>query len=173
MTPGVFLKGFATTGSADPLVVTLESGPTTDTHFPSSLGTNLESINLPANMFLNCGPELNATGEQGKTPWELPHWVWLPFSTTRTLIAGNQYSLRIRATGAASVVFGSGGRADNHDFLPEGRTLTWAQWAAQRKVSREAFEDCRDGPEYSSNGGSTWQGTGGLLPLGVWFKRIP
>lgn len=169
VTPGIFLHGCRTNAATDDLIMTLEDGPTTDNHFPASNGTPFETINVPSNMFLNVGTSLNNVGPG--TPWELPHWVYVPWSTPRTLALGSQYTLRIRGTGSASVDFQSSSRADNIGHSVRGRTLTWAQWEAQREVSREAFEDCRDGPEYSSNSGSTWTGTLGFLPTGIWFKR--
>lgn len=172
---GVFIRSSRNGSGAGDVRVRLESGPTTDDHFPNENGTLIEEVPVDPNLFLNTGTfETNVQVFSGSPSGllELVHWVWVPFTSVRTLTLGDQYSLRILCTGTSELILWSSGRNDQQaSFSPDGRNLTWAQFMAQRRLSWSAWEDCRDGVEWSQNGGSTWNATSARNPP-VLFKCV-
>ena len=155
---GVFVLGWVS-NTAGSLNVVLEQGPQNDDHTPNNAAaTVLETVSVPANMFLNAG-SANAQFNQNNSglddgPLDLIHYVWVPFNVNRTLTLGQTYNLRLAPNGCNFYIFGSN-RSDQQ-FAPSGRTTaTWSQWATARRVSWTEFEDSR-GPQVSTNSGAAW-----------------
>jgi hypothetical protein len=172
---GVFVLATAVAGTGG-LRVILESGPTTETHFPSSVGTAMTTVDIDDSWFLpvpNTGfLKLDEPGTDAQSPIYSPHFVWAPFTSNQTLTLGNQYSIRLLGTGTAQMIMQGVVRADHVPHSPSGRTLSWAQWEAQREVSGEALDDCRDGAEFSTNAGQTWAATSGTIVYPIALKCV-
>ena len=160
---GVFIKGTRWPDGAGNILVRLESGPDSEDHAPALNGT--EMIEVPVNvnnwLLLTSGNEQHSR-QHSQTgalqAIDIPHWVWVPFGSNQTLTRRNQYTLRLRATASASLRVQMSGRGDGTPNIgPDGRKVaTWAEWESNREVSWNAWEDSRDGCEYSTDSGANW-----------------
>jgi hypothetical protein len=153
---GIFVLFGRISSNAGNLVVTLESGPTTDAHHPDSNGTQILQATAAHTLFLQTGGGFDSHTGLG-VPVEFPHWVWIPFGQNVTFTNGSQYTVRFSASGSASFITAGAGSWLAHFGETEGRDVaTWATWQANRKRPRSMWDDCRDGMENTSNSGSTW-----------------
>lgn len=159
----IFIHGGRNGTGAGNLVVTIEQGPTTDDHAPDLNGAQIRQVLVDSSLFLNINADNTnpATFDHGQASTgdaiEVPHWVGIPLGQNVTFTNGVQYTVRLSATGSANIVMRGSGRGEGTpNYGPDGRDLSWVDWQAQREVSREAWDDCRDGPEYSTNGGGSW-----------------
>jgi hypothetical protein len=158
---GVFVRVTRRNASSGNFIVSLESGPASDS---SGNGTLMEQVTVPAAHVFDVGSFEDLDGTTGGSAGiDLVPYLWVPFTQNHTLTLGQFYSLRFSATGNFDMWVG--GRSDS--FLgmgPNGRTLTQDQWEAQRQIEWTAWEDSR-GMMLSSNGGTTWFfGTQRLTP---------
>jgi hypothetical protein len=152
---GVFVRIGRLNASGGSLVVTLESGPASDT---AANGTTIEQITVPASSIYNLGTQEELDNTDGDTQIDLVPYLWVPFSQSRTLSLGSIYNLRLNASGGGNFSIWCGARSNSGiKFLSNvsGQSLTWEEWAAQRVIEWSAWEDSR-GIMISANSGSSW-----------------
>jgi hypothetical protein len=150
---GLFIRVSRRNSSGGNLLVTLESGPASDT---SGNGTLIEQVSVPATVMFSVGSD-EAWGENEKV-----HWIWVPFTQNRTLTLGQLYNLRLSSSGGAEVIIWCHNRADS--YFAQGSVSTWDEWEANRIVDWSAWEDSR-WFQRSTNGGSTWAAHRGRAPI--------
>lgn len=174
---GVFILGYLASGTGN-INVDLNSGPTTDSHNPASSGTLIERVTVNSNLWLNAGSAQMNSIEDWPTPGndlDLAHWVWVPFSTNRTLTQNSAYNLRLSATSSARIRFFASNRNITEGEIPgniQGRsTSTWATWIANNKCSWNCWPYSRGCAEESTNGGSSWTYKTGEMPP-ILFKCV-
>ena len=113
-------------------------------------------VGVPASMFLSTGDgNLQFTQITSVTgPLDLPHYVWVPFSSNQTLTLGQTYNLRLVPSGC-NVAIVAGNREDQMFGALGRNSATWDFWRVNRRVSWSCFEDSR-GPQFSTDGGANW-----------------
>ena len=167
---GVFMRVYRLSGTTGNLIVTLESGPASDT---SGNGTQIEQVTVSANVLYDVGSGDNWNEKNG--PADRPHHIWVPFSQPRMLQVGSLYNLRLHTTGGLSARISGSGRADGTPgFGVRGSTSTWGEWEAGRETEWTAWEDSR-GMMQSSSSGSTWQfsrAVSGAILSPILFKCV-
>jgi hypothetical protein len=151
---GVFVRVTRKNAATGNLLVTLESGPASDT---SGNGTQIEQVTVGASDLFNVGSFESLHGDQAP-PVDYVPYVWVPFLSNHTLSEGTIYNLRLsKSGGSGEFDIWCSGRSDSFmDVMgSSGRSLTWDQWEAQREIEWSAWEDSR-GVMVSTNSGSTW-----------------
>jgi hypothetical protein len=162
---GVFIRVSKHNASGGSCVVTLESGPASNT---SGNGSVIEQISVPAANFKECGNHFSIERwvEGLHDPTNKVHWVWVPFSTNRTLTLGNIYSLRLSASGGFD---GKVWVTNRSPFTPN--LDDFDDHEANRTLPMNAWEDSL-GAQISTNGGSTWVFTGSRQMAPLLFKCV-
>jgi hypothetical protein len=135
---GVFIHAARFNATTGNIFVRLERGPAQDT---SGNGTQIEQVSVSGTLLYNVG-----------TSWivdpDKANWVWVPFTQNRTLTLGQTYSLRISADSSLDMRMWFNRSAANNF----GGSREWTQWEdANTEVTTGG-----DGPQKSSNSGSTW-----------------
>jgi hypothetical protein len=151
---GVFVRVTRKSGATGNLLVTLESGPASDT---SGNGTQIEQVSVPASNLFDVGSFESLHGT-ASPPVDYVPYVWVPFTSNRTLSQGTIYNLRLsKSGGSGDFDIWLSGRSDVFmDVMSNsGPSFTWANWETQRQIEWSAFEDSR-GAMVSTNSGSTW-----------------
>jgi hypothetical protein len=164
---GVFIRVTRKNAATGSLIVTLESGPASDT---SGNGTALTSVTVAASNLYDVGASEVFNGQsQGDANVDLVPFLWVPFSPNITLTRGTIYNLRLSKSGGSND-FDIWMSQRLCEWFPLGgpapTTSTWDQWEAGRQVELSGNEDSR-GAMVSSNGGSSWAyniSTGRLMP---------
>jgi hypothetical protein len=152
---GVYLCLPRLQGTTGNLLVTLESGPASDT---SGNGTQIEQVSVPHTGIFNIGGTIEKYNEvDSGHPGERVPWFFVPFTQIRPLNLGQFYTLRLSVTGGLSCYLWCTSRADRVSSYsgPSGTDVDQDTWEAQRQVPWALWEDCR-AFQISSNGGSTW-----------------
>jgi hypothetical protein len=139
---GLFFRASKTASpSANSVSIILETGAASAT---SGNGTTIEEVNFNAN-----GIMTTLANEVWTSPGQKVNWIWVPFTTNRTLTLGSTYSLRISAGTNSSVVMKMFGRDAAVDyFTGAGSGNTGADWTM--------WEDANPGGQITTNGGSAW-----------------
>jgi hypothetical protein len=142
---GVFLRVPRYNSTSGNLLVTLESGPASDT---SGNGQEIEQVSVSSSVLYDVGGNEDDTGKTDK-----PHFIWVPFTSNHTLTLGNVYSLRLSATGSLHCRVWN--QEDNYWGVPDGSSTDDDTWEANRVVDWTAWEDAR-GTQRSDDAGATW-----------------
>jgi hypothetical protein len=167
---GVFVRVSRHNSSGGSCVLTLESGPASDT---SGNGSTIEQVSVPASNFLSVSNHFSVERWCESCGYTAPffkvHWVWVPFSQNRTLTLGNIYSLRLSASGGFDGKIWTAARGEQPGLSPIASN--WDDYEANRTVGMNVWEDSR-GVQTSSNGGSSWAFFGGRRMAPILFKCV-
>jgi hypothetical protein len=164
---GVFIRVTRENAATGNLVVTVESGPASDS---SGNGTTLTDgqVTIPASNLYDVGPSEqfneNTAGE-GLT--DLVPFLWVPFSSNLTLELGTTYNIRFSKSGGSGT-FDIWASQRASEFLDTNSvnppSLSWDEWEDQRAAIWTEQEDSR-GCQVTSNSGSTWTFNGDTARL--------
>jgi hypothetical protein len=172
---GVFIRVSRHNGSGGNCVVTLESGPSSDTSGNGS--ATFSPISVPASNFLDVGANFFNIERWDETsqaaPYYKVHWVWVPFPSNQTLTLGSVYTLRLSASGGFDGKCWCAARAEQQGLSPRPPQIgdNWDDYIANRKVCMNAWEDSR-GVQSSTNDGSTWAFFGSRRMAPILFKCV-
>jgi CARDB len=148
---GVLMRLVRLNNCGGTLVVRLESGGGDNAN-----GLPVETVNVPANVIYDAGPSEN-NAQWARDPFDMPHYIWVPFTQNRTLTLGQFYNIRLSAANGGDFSMWLSARSDAQGNGPAGAKLTWDAWEAQRTVEWSAWEDARVPSQESTNGGSSWR----------------
>jgi hypothetical protein len=156
---GVFMRLARLSGSTGTLTVRLESGPAGDAHLAGN-GSPMVTVTVPHTVIYNVGPTEDPSHYQNDnvTPFDIPHYIWVPFPTPQLLAIGQNYNLRLSISSGLDIQMRCTGRVDQGStgLGPRGATIaTWSAWETQRNLPWTAWEDSR-GFQTSSDGGVNW-----------------
>jgi hypothetical protein len=152
---GVFIRIPRYNGSTGELVVSIEESFIEQAD-ASGNGTVIIQASIPASILTDVGSD--------EYREDLVNWIWVPFSERILFEEGRIYNIRLSAAGGLVTKMFTNKRADSY-FAPRASGLSWSEWADQRTVDWQGFEDSRGG-QATTNGGASWSYvTGGLSPI--------